>query len=119
MALTMRATVERDRQASRDPYGGAGAPDFQLALMEPCYVYVRSRLLAVVVTRTVRVSELRIMLRAATDVLEGDRITVVKDRIGRDIFEGPYLLKSFEKRASHCEATLEQDSDAIGARMAG
>lgn len=105
-----RATVERDTNVAND-YGDEGAPDWQMHLeSQPCFAWNRNTSSAgderygeEAVTSDyypVMVVPLR------TDIKETDRVSVIKDRLGNELF-GTMDIKAVLRRADHLEVRMK------------
>jgi hypothetical protein len=108
--MTMRATVERNVQTTRDPYGTSTPPVWQRYAEEPCMVWSTSRLLQISEARTARVQELRARFRLEAELEEWPafRILDIRNRRGVVLFDGPFQVKAIERRRRFQAASLEK-----------
>lgn len=112
--MTMRAVLERNTQAAPDDSGAKGPPDWtvQVAAL-PCYLYERKRPTRYIDgNKTATVSDLIGMVPKGTDVLDGDRLNGVVDRLGRVIHSTRLKVRGVQRRAAwgHLELTLIDSS---------
>lgn len=108
--LTMRARVERNTASGTDSWGAPSAPVFTvLHNALPCFVYSKNGRELQDGTKTAQIEDLRVMIARGADLAEGDEITAVTDRLGRELIagrlkvEGPVQLKH-----THHEAALQR-----------
>ena len=111
---TMRAVLERNTQAAPDDSGALGPPDWTVLVAElPCYLYERLRPIRYVDgNKTATVSDLICMVPKGTDVVDGDRLNGVVDRLGRIQHATPLKVRGTQRRAAwgHLELILIDSS---------
>lgn len=106
--MRQRATVERQMQTQRDDFGGRGTPDWRTHITElPCHLWQKSGREVADGQKVVAVDDRRMIVPLGTDVTTKDRIALVTDRLGTELFEGPMRIESVARRADHLELMLE------------
>lgn len=107
--MTHRALVERDAAIDTDPYGGANTPNWQTQIAAlACWLYVPRGRQATTDATTVTVEQPRLLAPKGTDILEGDRINVIKDRLGVTVYGGILNILSVVPKHGHLEVVCEQ-----------
>lgn len=108
--LTMRARVERDTATGNDSWGGPVEPVFTvLHSALPCFVYSKSGRELVDGAKTAMIEDLRVMIARGADLAEGDVITAVTDRLGRQLIAGRLKIEGpVQFKHTHHEAALQR-----------
>lgn len=107
--MTMRANLARDTQAGVDAYNLSNPEDLTvLNASLPCYLYSKRTGRVVDGKKFVTVENMRVQVPKGTDILGGDIITAIVDRLGASIHSTPLKVRGIQKRAGwgHIEATL-------------
>lgn len=108
--LTMLARVERNTATGTDSWGNPVAPSFTVlhgAL--PCFVYSGSGRELQDGTKSAQIEDLRIMIALRADLIAGDEITRVTDRLGREIIPGRLKIEGpVQFKHTHGEAALQR-----------
>ncbi|MBS3927090.1 MAG: head-tail adaptor protein [Sphingomonadales bacterium] len=106
--MRQRATVERQMQTNRDPFGGKGTPDWRPHIDDlPCFIWQTSGREATDGEKTVAVNDRRMIVPLDTDVTTLDRIASVTDRQGTELYAGPMRIESVARRSDHMELLIE------------
>lgn len=108
--LTHRARVERGTAAGTDSWGNPAVPVFTvLHNALPCWVYSGSARELVDGAKTAQIEDLRVMIALGADLVEGDLITAVSDRLGNTIVEGRLKVEGpVQYKHNHREAALQR-----------
>ena len=105
--MTMRAALSRDTQASPDSYNLTNPKDLTvLNAALPCFLYSKRTGRVVDGKKLVTIEDLRVQVPHGTDILGGDIITSVVDRLGASIHSTPLRIKGIQRRLGHIEAAL-------------
>lgn len=106
-SMRHRADVQRDAAAGADDWNNAPAPNWQAHLSGVrCFVWSRTRRERVDDEKTAVIEDLRCMMPIGTDVTERDRIAVVKDRAGAQLY-GLMTIEGVQRHGTHLELALE------------
>lgn len=111
----MRAILQRDTQAATNTYGAKAPPSWVTQNAElPCYLYSRTIRPTRIIDgrKSVTVEQLICMVPKGTDVVPGDRIFSVVNRLGVTIHATPIKIRGVQDRygRGHIELTLEDAS---------
>lgn len=108
--LTMLARVERDTATGNDSWGGKVVPSFTvLHNALPCFVYSKTSRELVDGAKTAMIEDLRIMVGRDADLIAGDEITTVMDRLGRELVPGRLKVEGpVQFKHTHREAALQR-----------
>jgi hypothetical protein len=108
--LTHRARVERNTASGNDSWGGPVEPAFTvLHNALACFVYSKSGRELVDGTKTAQIEDLRLMIALGADLVEGDEITTVTNRLGREIIPGRLKVEGpVQFKHTHREAALQR-----------
>lgn len=108
--LTHRARVERNTATGTDSWGGAAAPAFTvLHNALACFVYSKSGRELQDGAKTAQIEGLRVMVALDADLAEGDEITAVFDRLGRELVPGRLKVEGpVQFKHTHREAALQR-----------
>lgn len=103
--MTMRTTIERD-QATADPYGSPGPPDWQTLESDvPCYVWAEAARKMISDTQTVTLDHPGAIVPLGTDITEEDRLASITDRRGTQLFP-LFYVDAVMRRKDHLELRL-------------
>lgn len=111
-AMTMRGSLQRDQQSSRDGYGHTKAPDWQALATIPCWLYTKRALRVLDGNKTVTVEMLRAMVPNGTDIQAGDRFSQVVDQQGTVLHSTPLSVQAVQNYRDHIEVRLKDTSQA-------
>lgn len=108
--LTHRARVERGAAAGNDSWGNPTEPVFTvLHNALACFVYSKTSRELVDGAKTAQIEDLRVMIALGADLVEGDVITAVSDRLGNTIVEGRLKVEGpVQYKHNHREAALQR-----------
>ena len=113
MALTMRATVERDAGVSRDPYGGR-VPDPVILLAGtgalPCWVQPMTERFIADGNKVIHLAKHQLFAHVDANLRDGDVIVKVEDLRGDVLYPNRRVVRALIRRANHLEASLEEYS---------
>ena len=104
--LSMRALVERDTASGTDAHGLPVKPVFAVQATLPCFVYSRRRLEVVDGEKSAMVEDLRAIFALGADLIEGDEISDVQDRLGVSTLSGRFQVEAIQRKHTHIEAGL-------------
>lgn len=106
--MRQRATVERQMQTNRDPFGGKGTPDWRTHLQDlPCMIWQTAGREVTDGEKVVTVDDRRMIVPLGSDVTAQDRIASVTDRQGTELYPGPMRIESVARRTDHLELLIE------------
>ena len=105
--MTMRATLQRDT-ARADQYGQPGPPDWQTTAHVACYVWQGGGRRSQATPRVIETDEIGMIVPKATDVVSGDRVLEVYDRVGTVLYENPLYVDAVFRRRDHLEGRLRE-----------
>lgn len=110
--MVHRATVQRDSAGGRDKWGQEQAAQWVTRHASlPCFAWVRlSRAQSERITAdyTAVIEDLRMIVPLGTSINETDRVTVIKNRAGDELFPGPMGIDSVTYHHTHLEVALVQ-----------
>ena len=104
--MTMRAEIERNQASATDAWGNPVVPAFAALATLACWLWSRQRRVLADGDKTVIVEDLRALFPSGADVAAGDEIARVKDRAGREIFNGRFRIETIQRKPGHLEAAL-------------
>lgn len=93
-SMTMRAQVQRKAPGATNAWNRPGAPTFGEVGEVACKVWSTRREDRDDSGKTIVVEDLRAHVSSSADVLEGDQLTDVRDRLGVLQFTGPLLVET-------------------------
>lgn len=117
-SMTMRAAVQRKADGESNSWNRPGAPTFGEVGQIDCKVWSTMREDKDDAGKTIVVEDLRAYVPSSADVLEGDQLTNVRDRLGVVQFTGPLLVETIARaggsgsRPSHRIAVLRRHGGA-------
>ncbi len=107
LRMTMRAIVERDTSAGTDDFGQPVKPVFTAHGTFPCWVWSRADREIVDGNKSALIEDFRAMFPKGTDVVAGDEITNITDRLGTVLYAGRFQIETMQFAHDHLEAGLE------------
>lgn len=106
-AMHHRAIVERAQRAS-DSGGGFDTTWQEHLADEPCRCWFVRSAITTQGDKPVIVNEWRLVVPIAADVVVGDRLAEVTDRLGFTLFDGPAGVDAVGRRRDHQVLTVRQ-----------
>ena len=105
--MTLRATLQRDT-AHADEYGQPGPTDWQTTAHVACLTWQGGGRRSQQPARTVEADEHTMLVPSGTDVVSGDRVLEVYDRVGAVVREDPLYVDAVVRRRDHLEVRLRE-----------
>lgn len=105
--MTMRAVVQRNTATGVDGFGHPVKPDFTAHDTFPCWAWSRADRAIVDGSKAALIEDFRALFPRSADVLAGDRITNITDRLGAVLFPGRFQIETMQFKRDHQEADLE------------
>ncbi len=106
--MTMRAVIERDTATGTDDFGQPVKPNFTTLATVPCWAWSKQRRERVDGDKSALIEDLRAMFPLGADVLAGDEIVDITDRLGAVLIAGRIQIETMQRKHDHREAGLER-----------
>lgn len=106
--MTMRAVIERDTATGTDDFGSPVKPLFTTLATVPCWAWSKQRRERVDGNKSALIEDLRAMFPLDADVLAGDEIVNITNRLGTVLIAGRIQIETMQRKHDHQEAGLER-----------
>lgn len=105
--MTMRASLERNAAIGvPDEYGNPSPASWTALTTVPAWLWTTADREVMDARKTAVVEDTRMIVPRGTDVTAKDRVNGVKDRRGRDVRPGIFMIESVINRRDHLELML-------------
>ncbi len=106
--MTMRAIVERDTSSGTDDYGQPVKPAWTTLATVPCWAWSKQCRERVDGNKSALIEDMRALFPLDADVLAGDEIVDITDRLGTVLIAGRIQIETMQRKHDHQEAGLER-----------
>jgi hypothetical protein len=104
--MTMRATLQRS-DGTPDEYGQPRT-DWRTTAHVACWVWQGGGRRSQATPRIIEADDVGMIVPLGTDILSGDRVLEVYDRVGSLLYENPLPVDAVVRRRDHLEVRLRE-----------